>query len=160
MADQPTQPTTVLAAEVARLEKLYDQTDARIDRQGGVDYRGELARVRAELEEARRQLKLAQKRFAQVRRATETDGRAATEALVELLLDEDEEDPIEDIAADFIENEVGHYDWMVNWPVWKAKGDPLPRVQAYLDTYGIQADARAVIAEIERLVVENPGRWK
>jgi hypothetical protein len=98
-------------------------------------------------------------KMAKLQEAVETaDPRRAGRLIVELLLDADES--VADIAADFIENEVGRFDWVNNWQVVRSKGDPLGKVQAYLDQYGLVADAQAVVDAIDQLAAENPGRWK
>ncbi len=86
------------------------------------------------------------------------DARTAGRLVVELLLDADEDTA--EIAADFIENEIGRHDWANNWSVIKAKENPLARVQAYLTNYGLVADPRKIVAAIDQMVAETPGRWK
>ena len=86
------------------------------------------------------------------------DNRTMGGLIVELLIELDE-DPAE-IAVDFIENEVGRLDWTANWQVIKEKEDPLAKVQTYLRDYGLMADAQEIVNIIDRMAVENPGRWK
>ncbi len=105
------------------------------------------------------------KSWTKLGRAIESkNAQTAARLLVEILLDQGEDEAetelIQDVAADFIENEVGRFDWLRNWGVIRSQGDPVPKVQAYLDTYAITADARKIVAEIDRMAVENPGRWK
>lgn len=91
--------------------------------------------------------------------AVETaDPRVAGRLIVEMVLDADEDTT--EIAADFIENEVGRFDWVNNWEVIKAKEDPVAKVQSYLDVYGLVADAGKIVAAIDQMASENPGRWK
>jgi len=82
----------------------------------------------------------------------------AAKLIVEVLLDD--EVSVGDIAADFIEDEVGHYDWVNNWNVVRARENPVVMVQAYLDRYGLVSDAQAVADTIDRMAQDNPGRWK
>jgi hypothetical protein len=160
MAGRYTEPIPRLKAEVTRLEALYDEVERQVERHGGVDYTGRLRQVRADLEAKREELGRMEGHFARLRRAAESTGPETAALMVDLLLEEEDAEPIEEIAADFIENEVGHYDWVNNWPVIRNRGEALAKVQTYLDTYGIRADARLVVDEIERMLVENPGHWK
>jgi len=94
-----------------------------------------------------------------LQKAVETaDTRIAGRLLVEILLDADEDTA--EIAADFIENEVGRFDWTNNWAVIKAREDPVAKVQSYLDAYGLVADARKIVDAVDQMAAENPGRWK
>jgi hypothetical protein len=86
------------------------------------------------------------------------DLAVAAQAIVEVLLDD--EVSVTDIAADFIEDEVGHYDWINNWNVVRSRTDPVQMVQEYLDRYGLVADAQAVVNVIDGMAKNNPGRWK
>lgn len=81
-------------------------------------------------------------------------------AIAEAVLELDDSESVGDIAADFIENEVGRFDWINNWNVISEREDPVERVQQYLDNYAIVADARKVVEYINWLALENPGRWK
>lgn len=85
-----------------------------------------------------------------------SDPRIAGKLIVEIVLDADED--IAEIAADFIENEVGRLDWVNNWRVIKAREDVLAKVQSYLATYGLTVDAQEVINTVDRMAKENPGR--
>lgn len=78
--------------------------------------------------------------------------------VVEMVLDAEED--VTEIAADFVENEVGRFDWVRNWEVIKEKEDPVAKVQHYLLTYGLMADAREVVNIIDQMARTNPGHWK
>lgn len=86
------------------------------------------------------------------------DLAVAAQAVVEVLLDD--EVSVTDIAADFIEDEVGHYDWVNNWNVVRSRKDPVQMVQEYLDRYGLISDAQAIVNVIDEMAKNNPGRWK
>lgn len=86
------------------------------------------------------------------------DLRRVGQLIVEIILDADES--VEDIAADFIENEVGRFDWVNNWNLIRSREDPVAKVQTYLDQYGLVADAQGVVEAIDRMAEVNPGRWK
>lgn len=164
MAQRYTEPIPKLQAEVARWEAAYDRIEAKVERNGGIDYKGELAAARQELDRARRELAKISGLFSTFRKAAESQNDSeAANLVVEALLEMDEPEPteeIKDIAADFVENGLGHYDWMGNWELVKRKGEALDRIQSYLNAYGIQADAREVLAAVEWRLVNTPGVWK
>ena len=87
-----------------------------------------------------------------------SNSQIAGKLIVELLLGADED--VAEIAADFIENEAGRLDWVNNWRVIKGRGDALAKVQSYLNTYGLVADAQEIVNTLDRMAEENPGRWK
>ena len=66
----------------------------------------------------------------------------------------------EDIAADFIENEVGRHDWANNWPRYKAKGDLRKRIARWLINAGYDSTPEAVEQAIDRMLLTQPGRWR
>jgi hypothetical protein len=106
------------------------------------------------------------RKLAKLRAAVESvDPGAAARLIVETILEAGQfqgpeyPDP-EEIAADFIENEVGRFDWMVNWNKIKSKGNPVHKVMDYLETYGIDADPEEIVDIIDQMVIDNPGRWK
>lgn len=96
-----------------------------------------------------------QKRL-KVQEAVESDHPG--QIIMELLLDADED--VGDIAADFIENEVGRFDWRNNLNVIKSRGNLLQMVQHYLQTYGLAANPQAVVDRIEQMAIQTPGSWK
>lgn len=96
---------------------------------------------------------------AKLSRAVESaDPKVAAAVIVEMMLDF-EEDTAE-IAADFIENEVGRFDWVNNWQVIRGREDPVAMVQAYLARYGLVANAQEIVNSIDQMAQDNPGRWK
>ena len=66
---------------------------------------------------------------------------------------------IEDVAATFIEQEVGRFDWKNNWTVYKNKPSLSDRVAAWLALMDLQIDPSDLIAEVDRLSAERSGRW-
>jgi len=146
-----------LKAEIGALEAEYQSVEDRIDRSGGVDYRGELAAIRKKLNSKRHELEL----WSNLRAATESGSRADTARLiVEVLIADEDTDTIAEIAANFMEDEIGRFDWLTNWQVVRKREDPVAKVQAYLDEYGIAADAQEIVNYIDQMTTENPGRWK
>lgn len=57
----------------------------------------------------------------------------------------------EDLAAEYIEGEVGRHDWAHNWPQHKSKHgkDLRNKVMAWLKLYEIDHDPDALIAAID-----------
>jgi hypothetical protein len=143
---------------VSRLEAELAQAAEEIEnRHGGVDYQGRLAALRRQL--AKEQA-LANK-FERMRRAAEARTiREAAQSLVEVLLEDDDPEDLQDIAYDFIENELGRFDWVKNWWTLRQQGLAESRMQAYLEQYAIDADAATVTAYIDRMVLTNPGTWQ
>lgn len=84
--------------------------------------------------------------------------KKAAALIVEVVLDDNED--VADIAADFVENEIGRFDWVNNWSVVRGRENVVGLVQAYLTKYGMAADPTAVVAEIDQMAQNNPGRWK
>lgn len=67
----------------------------------------------------------------------------------------------EDVALDYIENEVGRHDWAENWKKLKGKHPGMKhRVQAYLDRYEIDHDPQGLIDYLDRMVTTRTGKWK
>jgi hypothetical protein len=66
----------------------------------------------------------------------------------------------EDIAADFIENELGRHDWARNWPAYKAKPGLRDRIATWLASAGYQAEPEAVEKAIDQLILTRPGKWR
>lgn len=70
----------------------------------------------------------------------------------------------EDLAFEFMEQEVGRLDWRNNWPKWKANlgGDDVIRrkVQAWLDYLGIEYDPGLIVAFLDDMVKNRNGNWR
>lgn len=68
----------------------------------------------------------------------------------------------EDLAYEFIEQEVGRHDWKSNWPKFKAnhEGILVQRVQAWLDYLGIDYDANEIVKFIDNMVEKVEGKWR
>lgn len=67
---------------------------------------------------------------------------------------------IEDIAVDFIENELGRHDWMKNWPIYKAKPRFLDRIAHWLAATGHDATPDDIARRIDQMLLIQPGRWR
>lgn len=73
-------------------------------------------------------------------------------------------DDVEDLAADFMEQEVGRFDWKNNWPKVKEK-HPTPealraRVQAWLQHMEIDHDPQGIIDYLDSMVEKRHGFWR
>jgi hypothetical protein len=68
----------------------------------------------------------------------------------------------EDLAYEFMEQEVGRFDWKNNWPRFKANHEGIltQRVQAWLDYIGIDYDANEIIRFLDKMVETTDGKWK
>jgi hypothetical protein len=68
----------------------------------------------------------------------------------------------EDLAYEFMEQEVGRFDWKTNWPKFKAnhEGVLVKRVQAWLDYLGIDYDPNEIISFLDKMVESQNGKWK
>jgi len=68
---------------------------------------------------------------------------------------------IDDVAYDFIENEVGRHDWSNNWQKWRReKPDLKERVQAWLDRYQIDQEPQGLIDFLDSMVQTRVGKWR
>jgi hypothetical protein len=65
----------------------------------------------------------------------------------------------EDLALSFIEEEVGRFDWVNNWPKIKESGNARWRVQNWLDALGVEHSADEIVSYLDKLVAERTGRW-
>jgi len=148
--------SSVYKERIRELEAEYSRVADEIEnRHQGVDYQARLPALRKQIDTAKKQAA----KFDRIRRAVESDMKDAAKAIVEVLLDEEPES-IQEITADFVENELGRFDWMNNWRVIKANGQAVERIEAYLGYMGIQANPMEIVNEIERMARETPGRWK
>lgn len=71
------------------------------------------------------------------------------------------EHALEDVALDYVENEVGRHDWSANWQKLKQKHpDMKSKIQAWLQRYEIDHDPQGLIDFLDRMVTTRPGKWK
>lgn len=71
------------------------------------------------------------------------------------------ESTIDDVAADYMENEIGRHDWSVNWPKYKSKHPDLKaKVQSWLERYEIDHDPQGLIDFLDRMVATRSGKWR
>lgn len=67
---------------------------------------------------------------------------------------------LENIACDYVENEVGRLDWVNNWNVYKQKHNVVENVSTWLQSLGLNADPDAVIRCIDLMAETRPGKWQ
>lgn len=65
----------------------------------------------------------------------------------------------EDLALSFMEEEVGRFDWMANWPKIKAAGTARQKVQNWLEALQIDHNPDEIVAYLDSMVTERKGRW-
>ena len=66
---------------------------------------------------------------------------------------------IEDVAACFVEEELGRFDFVNNWNQAKSRGSIVDRIAQWLDRVRLNVDPNELIAALDRLAASRPGRW-
>jgi hypothetical protein len=66
---------------------------------------------------------------------------------------------VEDLALEFLENEVGRFDWSRNWPKIKASGSAHQKVQEWLNALNSDANPNEIISYLDKMLIERTGRW-
>ncbi len=66
---------------------------------------------------------------------------------------------IEDVAYDFIEQEVGRYDWRRNWTGMRKDHDMVEHARTWLSRYGINVDAQELVHWIDEFAGQVKGNW-
>jgi hypothetical protein len=69
-------------------------------------------------------------------------------------------DDIEDVASDFVEQELGRFDWRNNWETAKKNGTALPRIRAWLTSQNSSVHAEDISEWIDTMARDRPGRWQ
>ncbi|MHC4332494.1 MAG: hypothetical protein ACYSUV_01940 [Planctomycetota bacterium] len=66
-----------------------------------------------------------------------------------------------DLAAEYIEGEVGRHDWQHNWPQHKNNNGKALRekVLAWLRHYEVDHDPDAIIKYLDDMHKMRPGKW-
>lgn len=70
------------------------------------------------------------------------------------------EQDLEDLAYDFIEQELGRHAWQSNIAKARHEGTLLPRIRNWLDHLGIDASADRIAERLFQLTLNEPGRWR
>ena len=66
----------------------------------------------------------------------------------------------EDAALQFIEDEVGRFDFRNNWAKVKEKGGVRQRIQQWLEALNADGNPDEIIEYLDRLVVDRAGNWR
>lgn len=66
---------------------------------------------------------------------------------------------VEDLALEFMETEVGRFDWIHNWPKVKATGTAPQRIKQWLEAMNVEASPDEIIEYLDNLVTKRAGRW-
>lgn len=66
---------------------------------------------------------------------------------------------VEDVAANFIEDEVGRHDWVRNWEAFKDKNDPVHRIEQWARGYAMRVDPNDVVSTIDQMA-KIGGAWR
>lgn len=71
-------------------------------------------------------------------------------------------DAVADAALEFVEQEVGRHDWKVNWPKFKEnQGDGLERrIRSWLRYVQLDVEPTDIVAYLDKMVLEQAGRWR
>lgn len=65
----------------------------------------------------------------------------------------------EDLALEFIENEVGRFDWSGNWAKIKESGTARQKIQDWLVALQVEHDPDEIVSYLDKLTAERTGRW-
>lgn len=69
----------------------------------------------------------------------------------------------EDLATDFMEEEIGRHHWQRNWPRFKASFPNnealLQRIRTWLDRLEIDHDPQAIVDHLNGMVGSLAGKW-
>jgi len=66
----------------------------------------------------------------------------------------------EDLACQFVEEEVGRFDFRTNWAKVKEKGDVRQRIQQWLEALNTEGNPDEIIEYLDRLVADRAGNWR
>jgi hypothetical protein len=65
----------------------------------------------------------------------------------------------EDLACQFMEDEVGRLDFRTNWKKLKETNNVRQRIQQWLEALNTQGDPDAIIQYLDKLVAQRAGNW-
>ena len=66
----------------------------------------------------------------------------------------------EDLACQFMEDEVGRFDFRNNWAKVKEKGGVRQRIQQWLEALNADGNPDEIIEYLDRLVTDRAGNWR
>lgn len=67
---------------------------------------------------------------------------------------------VEDLACQYLEDEVGRHDFRNNWAAVKKAGNIRLKIARWLDSLAVEAEPDAIIEYLDRLVAERAGNWR
>jgi len=65
----------------------------------------------------------------------------------------------EDLALTFMEEEIGRFDWVNNWPKIKEQGTARQRVQDWLSALQVEHNPDEIVSYLDKLLAERSGKW-
>jgi hypothetical protein len=65
----------------------------------------------------------------------------------------------EDLACQFMEDEVGRFDFRNNWKKLKETQNVRQRIQQWLEALNVDGNPEEIIAYLDKLVAERAGNW-
>jgi hypothetical protein len=66
----------------------------------------------------------------------------------------------EDLACQFMEDEVGRFDFRTNWAKLKQTNNVRQRIQQWLEALKVEGNPDAIIEYLDRLVADRAGSWR
>lgn len=66
---------------------------------------------------------------------------------------------LDDVAADFVEQEVGQHDWVRNWQQMRAAQDPVERVSSWMQGYQLRLDPAELVQRLDDMAALG-GAWR
>ena len=66
----------------------------------------------------------------------------------------------EDLALQYVEDEVGRFDFRNNWAKVKEKGGVRQRIQQWLEALNVDGNPDEIIEYLDRLVTDRAGNWR
>jgi len=66
---------------------------------------------------------------------------------------------VDDLAATYVEEEVGRFDFKNNWEALKRRTNIQEKVRLWLEQLNVDTNPDEVIAVIDQMAASRPGRW-
>ena len=68
---------------------------------------------------------------------------------------------MEDLVAQFVENELGRHDWAQNWAAWKVRyPNYLDKIRTFFHHLGEDVDPTEIARYLDNMILTRPGRWR
>lgn len=65
----------------------------------------------------------------------------------------------EDLACQYMEDEVGRFDFRTNWKKLKETNDVRQRIRQWLEALNVEGNPDEIIGYLDRLVADRAGNW-